>query len=24
VRPIAPRVPTIEGLFGAYHRKHGR
>jgi sulfoacetaldehyde dehydrogenase len=24
VRTIAPRVPTIEGLFGAYHRKHGR
>jgi sulfoacetaldehyde dehydrogenase len=24
VRPIAPRVPTIEGLFGDYHRKHGR
>jgi len=24
VRPIAPRVPTVEGLFGEYHRKHGR
>lgn len=24
VRPIAPRVPTVEGLFGAYHRNHGR
>ena len=24
VRTITPRVPTIEGLFGAYHRKHGR
>jgi sulfoacetaldehyde dehydrogenase len=24
VRTIAPRVPTVEGLFGAYHRKHGR
>jgi sulfoacetaldehyde dehydrogenase len=24
VRPIAPRVPTLEGLFGAYHRKHGK
>jgi sulfoacetaldehyde dehydrogenase len=23
VRPIAPRVPTVEGLFGEYHRKHG-
>ena len=24
VRPIAPRVPTLDGLFGAYHRKHGQ
>jgi sulfoacetaldehyde dehydrogenase len=24
VRPIAPRVPTLESLFGDYHRKHGR
>jgi sulfoacetaldehyde dehydrogenase len=24
VRTVAPRVPTVEGLFGAYHRKHGR
>jgi sulfoacetaldehyde dehydrogenase len=24
VRTIAPRVPTVEGLFGAYHREHGR
>jgi sulfoacetaldehyde dehydrogenase len=24
VRPIAPRVPTVEGLFGDYFRKHGR
>jgi sulfoacetaldehyde dehydrogenase len=24
VRAIAPRVPTIEGLFGAYQRKYGR
>ena len=24
VRPIAPRVPTVEGLFGAYLRRHGR
>jgi sulfoacetaldehyde dehydrogenase len=24
VRTIAPRVPTIEGLFGAYQRKYGR
>jgi sulfoacetaldehyde dehydrogenase len=24
VRPIAPRAATIEGIFGAYHRKHGR
>ena len=24
VRPIAPRAPTLEGLFGEYHRKHGR
>jgi sulfoacetaldehyde dehydrogenase len=24
VRTIEPRVPTIEGLFGAYQRKYGR
>jgi sulfoacetaldehyde dehydrogenase len=24
VRPIAPRPATVEGLFGAYHRKHGK
>ena len=24
VRPIAPRVATVEGVFGAYHRKHGK
>jgi sulfoacetaldehyde dehydrogenase len=24
VRPIAPRVPTLDALFGAYHRKHGK
>jgi sulfoacetaldehyde dehydrogenase len=23
VRTIAPRTPTIEGIFGAYHRKFG-
>lgn len=24
VRPIAPRTPTLDDLFGEYHRKHGR
>jgi sulfoacetaldehyde dehydrogenase len=24
VRPIAPRVATVDGIFGAYHRKYGR
>jgi sulfoacetaldehyde dehydrogenase len=24
VRPIAPRPATMEGLFGDYHRKHGK